>query len=249
MKLQEIFDALTYGELSNLALGGLAEGGIQPDRYKQVVSHINLGMTYLHKRFSLKEEYLILALQPGKTEYLLNNNNAVTGFSSVPVRTIIDSRDKPFQNNIIKIIKVETDAGYELGLNDGADRYSVFTPKHNALNVPIEIVSPPTQDLPKELITSTLKITFQANAIPINEDTGMMEPEDTEVDLPYAFLPALLYFVGNRANSPTGSGQIEGNMGGIYYKKFLEECNRLKSDGIDIDGASQSSRLQSNGWV
>ncbi len=249
MKLQEIFDSLTYGELSNLAIGGLEQGAIQPARYKQVVNHINLGMTALHKQFALKEEYVVLALQPGMSEYLLHSNYAVGGFGTGKPKYILDSRANPFMDNIIKISKVETENGYELNLNDPTDPYSVITPKHDKIIVPLDLVNPVTQDLSEEYITTTLKIYYQANAIPLNQDNGMNEPEDTEVDLPYAFLPALLYFIGNRANTPTGSGQIEGNMGGIYYKKYLDECNRLKGDGIDIDGAGQSSRLREKGWV
>ena len=250
MQLQTIFDALTFGELSNLGMGGLELGGVQTTRYKQVVNHINLGMTALHKRFNLKEEILTLALQPGLTQYILKDTHAVSGFSSISPRTILDSTAKPFQNNIVKIVSVTTDSGFEMALNNGADLYSVFTPSFNILNIPIELVTAPQPaDFPTDLITTMLKVAYQANAIPITEDNGLDDPEGTEVELPDSYLMALLYFVGNRANTPTGAGQNEANLGGIYYKKFLDECKRIEDDGLDVDQGAQSTRLKAKGWV
>ena len=48
MYLSEIFEHLTYGELSTIEIGGLKAGGaIDASNYPQVISFINLGMVDL----------------------------------------------------------------------------------------------------------------------------------------------------------------------------------------------------------
>lgn len=63
MKLIEIFNQLTFGELAQLSMGGMDAGEINDKNYDAVLSHINLGLTALHKRFPLKEGRLVVALQ------------------------------------------------------------------------------------------------------------------------------------------------------------------------------------------
>lgn len=42
MNLKEIFDQLTYGELSQISIGGGAAGQIRPEDYAKLVAHTNL---------------------------------------------------------------------------------------------------------------------------------------------------------------------------------------------------------------
>lgn len=250
MQLSEIFDALAYGEFSQINLGAGEGGGIPDNKIRQVISHINLGMTMLHKRFNLKDDELTLLLKPGMETYILKDTWAVSAVGSrEPVRTILDTRAKPYQNNIVKIQKVSTAAGFELGLNNAADKYSVFTPQFNILRVPVELTLPPTAELPIDLITATLKVEYESNAIPIPLDLVKADLEDTEVELPQTYLMALLYFIAGRVLTPTGAAHNEANLGGIYNAKFEKECASLKEDGLDVDQGSQSTRLRSKGWV
>ena len=53
MKLKEVFDQLTYGELSQLSIGGQAQGEITEENYARVVAHVNLGLSAIYKRFHL----------------------------------------------------------------------------------------------------------------------------------------------------------------------------------------------------
>ena len=44
MTLQEIFDQLTYGELSQLSMGGSEAGIIDESNYSRILVHVNLGL-------------------------------------------------------------------------------------------------------------------------------------------------------------------------------------------------------------
>src|SRR5690625_3224463 len=103
MKLIEIFNQLTYGELSQLHIGGEEVGEIRPQDYMAIVPHINLGLTALHKRFLIREGRLRIELQPGMYTYVLHSEHAVSHRASRKTRYILDSADQPFNDDIIKV--------------------------------------------------------------------------------------------------------------------------------------------------
>lgn len=248
MKLKEIFDQLTYGELSQLSIGGSEAGGVQPANYDRLVAHINLAMTSLYKRFPLKEGRLTVALQPGRLTYPITSKFAVTSRTSrETVRYIEDTTAEPFNDNIHKIERVYTTGGHEFGLNDLEDVYAMMTPTATTLRVPADIVTPPVE-MNDDLRTTKLVVVYRANHTPIVADGVDLDPESVEVELPYSHLEALLYFVAARLHTPTGMTN-EANLGNTYMAKHEAECQRLETLNLRVDQASQSDRLGRNGWV
>jgi len=248
MKLKEVFDQLTYGELSQLSIGGGEAGVISAANYDRVLSHVRLGLTELHKRFPLKEGRLILTLQANRTTYPINSSYAVSSTKSKePVRYIADSTAAPFIDDIHKIERVYTADGFELGLNDDSDTYSLFTPSAFVLRVPSAIVNG-SMDLPDELKTSTLEVVYRANHKILVTDEGDLDPEAVEVDLPYSHLAPLLLFVASRVHTPTGMTN-EFNAGNNYAAKYEAACKDLETFNLRVDQGSQNTRLESNGWV
>lgn len=71
MNLQEIYDQLTFGELSQVKMGNAPEGQITPENKRRVIGHIELGLTALYKRFRLKENELLVLLHPKQHIYKL----------------------------------------------------------------------------------------------------------------------------------------------------------------------------------
>ena len=117
MKLAEVFSQLAYGELSQVVLGEHAEGEVNESHYPALVAHLNLGLTALYTRFNLKEGRVTVPLVPDTLSYPI----------TAP--------------DLLKIERVYTDAGCELGLNDLADSYALSTPSTTVLTVPAEIVA------------------------------------------------------------------------------------------------------------
>lgn len=248
MKLQEIFNQLTYGELSQLGIGGASAGGVQPANYNKLIAHINLGLTALHKRFPLKENRLTIELVQGRTSYPLLSKFAVSSrLSKEPVRFIKDSTAVPFVDDILKVEKVFTDAGFELGLNDEGDRYALATPTSTTLDVPADIVAR-TMDMPDEYKTLRLKVVYRANHPIILTDEGDIDPEETEVELPYTHLEPLLLFVAARVHTPTGMTN-ETNMGNTYYARYEASCQQIEMQNLRVDQGGQVDKLHAKGFV
>ena len=249
MNLQEIFDHLTYGELSQLSMGGGEAGVISEANYPRVLAHVNLGLTALYKRFPIKEARLIVQLTPGVTTYSITSKYAMYNTRSVePVKYLLDTAAAPFVDDLLKIERVLTDSGYALSLNDESDVYAVSTPTASSLIVPAEIVAQ-DMDLPDQLKTDTLKLVYRANHPKIVRGLGPFEPARIRVQLPDSHLEPLLLFVASRATTPMGTGQFEGLAGNNYYAKYEAACQAIEILNLKVDNGSQNIRLQRGGWV
>lgn len=248
MKLQEVFDQLTYGELSQLSIGGGEQGVIAPANYDRVLAHINLGLTALHKRFCLKEGQVTLEVLPGVTRYQLHSKYAVNGKNSRElVRYIKDTAAAPFKDDVHKVERVYADSGYEFVMNDVDDPLSVRTTSSTMLEIP-ELVASPTGQTPDDLNTEFLKVVYRANHPMIRTVDGELDPTLVEVDLPYSHLEPLLLFVASRAHTPTGMvGEF--NSGNNYMQKYEMSCQEIERTNLVIDQGSQSDRASRNGWV
>jgi len=247
MKLSDIFTQLTHGELSQLHVGGGDAGQIDESNYAQVLSHVNLGLTSLYKRFHLKEARILLELQEGRSVYPLSSKYAVSNAAvNEDPRYILDSQADPFQDDIHKLEEVLTDLGFSMGLNDASNMYSVHTPTAQTLRVPLMFVTP-SMDLPSHLITDTLELVYRANH-PIIVHYPGFNPADVEVELPYSHLEPLLYFVASRVNNPIGMTN-EFHAGNSYAAKYEQACALLENKNLQVDQGSQNTRAARNGWV
>lgn len=248
MKLADVFTQLTYGELSQLHLGDLVDGKIPREHLAPLLSHINMGLTALHKRFPLRERSIKLLLQSGMLTYRLHSDFAVHSMDSFEdLRYIQDSEADPFVDDIHKIERVYTQSNRELGLNDDSDCYACKTPSYNLLMVPEDIVEQ-SSDLPEGLKTEYLKVVYRANHPIIKLENGRINPDEAEIELPYSHLEALLYFIASRVNNPIGMVQ-EFHAGNSWAAKYEMECQRLEQFNLRVDQGEQNTRLQRNGWI
>lgn len=248
MKLSEIFTQLAYGELSQLALGKNSDGELSEANFPALVSHVNLGLTALYKRFTLKEGRLTLALQSGMMTYPLAPAYAVNAVGSTqPVRFIEDTVEAPFLGDIHKVERIYTEAGWEMGLNDVDDEYACTTPSMLVLRVPAAVVAQEAA-LPSELKTSKLDVVYRANHPAIELRGGYIDPTKAEIELPISHLEALLYFVASRVNNPIGMSN-EFHAGNSWAAKYEMECAKLETFDLRIDQGSRNTRLERNGWV
>lgn len=226
MTLQDIFDQLTSGELSQLSTGGAEHGAISEANYGKIIPHINLGLTALYKRFPLKQDQVHIALVPGTLTY--------------STLTIAPS--------LLKVEQVLTDDGYELALNDAADTFSVTTPVASSLLVPADIVAQGA-DLPDKYKTAGFTVVYRANHPKVVQRLGFFDPKRERLQLPETHLEPLLYYVASRVHTPMGTGQFEGQIGNNYYAKYEASCQSLELSNLNVDQGSQSTRLRDKGWV
>jgi hypothetical protein len=248
MKMKEIFDQLTYGELSQLSIGGMEAGAITEANFEKILPHVNLGLTALYKRFPLKEGRVRIALQPGWFSYPISSKYAMSN-PRYPDYTkfIQDSAQNKFTDDILKIEKVYVSKGTELPLNDESDPYSVFTPSAAVLRVPGVLLTPPT-NFPEELVTTTLDIVYRANHPLLGNALNFLDLGFAEVELPYTHLEPLLLFIASRVHTPTGMTN-ETNMGNTYAAKYEAACQEIETRNLRVDNFSQPDKILRNGWV
>ena len=238
MKLQEIFDALWYGELSQVFQGGTdATEGIREEDRKKVISHIQLGLTSLHRRFNIRVGEFVLELQPGQTVYVLSKEFAQSNTKSAePVKYIRDNQ-LPFEDDLFKIERIYDKNECELPFNESMFK-GIRTLRNHVLVVPESYQEK----------TDILHILYRANHPKIDTLMGEAVPFMQEIELPDMYLQALLYFVGSRVMNPIGINQ-EFHDGNNYAKKYELECMRLEQENFQIDDIEDNNKFHRSGFV
>ena len=235
MTLDQLFDQLTYGELAALAIGGVNESKIQLKDYPNVISHINLGLTELHKRFLLKTEEVIIQQYEQIETYYLDSKYAESNEASVePIKNIMDSVYEPFTDNVLKIQEVYDEGGELLYLNDSNQYWSVHTPTYNSVQLPYPVNE------------NNLSIIFRANHTKIPLTTS--DPASVEVVLAPTYIEPLLFYVASRIYSGLGTpeGTQESNN---YIVKFNNSCKQVELLGLDIQENTTNTKFETRGFV
>ena len=236
MFLSEVFDQLTHGELSQVNIGGSTTTGITEENYPAMVSHVNLGLTNLYKRFLLKEGTVFLERQAGMQTYTLHSNYQVGNRASREAVRYIDASVPAFMDDILKVERVYNELGEEQSLNDEGNSYSIMTPTYNTLVIPA--VSE----------VEGLRIVYRANHPKIVIEDGDLDPTEVSLQLPDSHLEALLLFVASRVLNPVGMSQ-QFHDGNNYAAKFEQACQYLENQNLRVDKTAVNNRLQRNGWV
>ena len=233
MKLLTIFNQLSYGELSQLALGNSEGAGIQRTDWPMLIDHINIGLLELHKRFDIKRKNLVIEQYEQIQLYILDRRFAKTNVESLePIKYIDDSEYDPFDDEVLKIERVFDELGIEYPLNDDVAYNSLHTPQTNAIQVPLTFVD------------NTFYVEYRASHKLIDR---YVDPKETEVDLPLVYLEALLSYVASRAHSPFASQTNQESQ--TYMMKFEAACAKITEMAITQANNTTNLKPIRNGWV
>lgn len=243
MTLQELLKDLTYGELARLKLGGLIPGGdfeaeVDPSRYEQLLTHINMGLKEIYKRFFLLSREIYVEEQEEIAVYTLSRKYAQSNTAStIPIedRYIADSVDQPFLDDVLKIEEVYDEGGNKLPLNDITEELSIFTPSYRSIQIPY----------PKA--GNTMAVQYRACHPKVEYDAAL-EPEDVELAVPNSLHEALLFYVASRAWKAKGgeTGMAESI---AYFQQFQNSCDLVEKEGLEVQGEPGIWRFDERGWV
>ena len=233
MKLSTIFDALTYGELKQLSIGGVEDEGIFPQYSNEVLIHINLALVNLYNKFPLEEKEIKLRIQADKVKYLLTSEftttNNIDGY-------IEDSYDDLFTEDILRINAVCDAEGSQIPVNDEHSFSSVFLPAYNTIKFPYAVVD--------EVYT----LVYRVRPAPIVIPSGLT-PADVEVPLPDVLLEALLTYVSSRAQNARG-GDTGVQEGMVAMQQYEQMCKELEVNNTFNSSLNTSNlKLDINGWA
>lgn len=235
MKLSEIMNQLAFGELSQLALTGENGTGILEEKYPIIIASINLALTKLHTRFSLKSQEVMVQLYEGIDTYYLQDKFAISNTESTElIKYIVDTSANPFKEVVLLVEQVVNEEGDTLYLNNSQEEYSVFTPTFDSIQIPF---------ISEE---NTISVLFRADHEKI--DINSVDIDNIDVKIPTSHLEPLLYFVASRIHSSTPdlNGNSESN---VYLSKYEAACQQLENTGLDIKDDPTNYRLHINGWV
>lgn len=232
MKLSDIFFALASGEISNLSC--VLDGEINPSKYQQVITAINRALVNLGTRFTLNKGYLVLQTSSGKSTYVLSPKYAV---SVNPNGYILDT-DTPFTEPFLEILHITDTATKVKTELDGSGLVTRL-----AVN---------TLHFHQDPGDKTYLVHY--TTLPALIEIGLsnpIDPDAIEVDLPLAYLNALIYFVASTFYAPTLSGMdgVRGNVDMNYRQMYEAECKLLETRGIDIDEAEPTNLFAQRGFI
>jgi hypothetical protein len=219
MNLKYVFDQLSHGELSTVALGGMNDDfGIREEDYEKICSHVNFALLDLSKKFQLNTKKVRTIQEEGVHTYVLDAD-------LLSIISILDNEGNPYSLNRIDEKYIEED--------EEEGDYNVSTDTTGF-----------TYDYGVE--GRTFIVHYQAT-LPRIEPIGL-DPENEEINVHPGILQPLVYLVTSRvyASLPTLDGV---NKGMEYLMKYEQACEVIQKYGLLHNVEFQNNRLKDNGWV
>jgi hypothetical protein len=236
MTLQDIYNAMAYGELRDLFLLGTdidtGGEGVDLDQLPKLWPNIELGLTVLHTRFMLKEGSLSVPLVADKSIYVLAPKQ------DVPAN---------WPDDLLKIDRISgmfKEQEFDIPLNEVNNPISIRTSSVNTLVMPDPVTYESWLDS-----TTTLKIKYRANHVKNKPYLANASPSVVPIYLPATHLEALLLFVASRVMNPIGMVPGALHEGNNYAQKFELAVAQLKDGGFDINQSEENNRIANNGWA
>lgn len=138
MTLEQLFNRLSLGVLSNLSIGGEGQGLIPVQHQRRMAMMLDNALIQLYSRFNLLEKELVIRVYGSWTEYPFEKKYADND-PTVGPKFIEDSLANPFTEDVMKILEIFNEWGEEIVMNDPGDTTSVFTPNSRLLLVPAPV--------------------------------------------------------------------------------------------------------------
>lgn len=235
MKVSDLFQQLSVGELKNLALANEGAGSIRDSDKGSIILHARDALLNLYSRFILKERELILELQENTHFYWLLPKHATSydlpdGQTDV-VRYIKDTEEEPFIGDLIKVLSVWTECGCQLPLNDAEHCDSLFTPQANRLQVP--------HTCDEERIS----LLYQAKHPDISADL------EEAIELPDVLWPALRAYIAYKVFSHMNT-QESTTKAQEHLAFFESVCRDAEAqDLVSTSISTSNTRFSKRGWV
>ncbi len=235
--LNDLFTTLATGELSNIKLG--STGTIVAANYEAMVSHVNMGLLELCKRFTLIRNEVQLQQHADTRRYFLRTAHVGEESELDDYTYLLYDEDAPFTGNLIKVLTIFDEDGDEYPLNDAQAIYPIATPEYDIL-----VMDPPD-------IVKLLDIVYQASHIPIKYTGEDFDPEKILLKVPATVKEPLIYYIASRIFSGMASTVGEGatTPGMTYSAKYEIACKKLELYNLVPENKDSGQQFIKNGWV
>jgi hypothetical protein len=231
MQLNDLFNMLAYGELSNHHMASAGDGTLALAKQPQIVHYANEALVRLYTKFILKEKDCVVELQEGITIYRLTPEYSTTGFDSsvVDAPYIRDTVDAPFQDDVLKVLAVYSNHGGHRPLNDSNNCWSVNTPTVKTLQVNFARTA------------EVLAVSYQAKH-------PTLDGTNQEIELPATLYGALTAFIAYKVyfnmNTPESQTISQGHLA-----MFNNICaDTTEADALNLSISGVNTRFNLGGW-
>ena len=223
MKLGELYEALSYGELNNLSIGLEGTGDIAENDRPRIIAYTNRALTRMYGRFSHKIDYVNITTQEDVQRYWLSPLHAVSDTDTVgntAIRYITDTVADPFTGGVLKVrgVRSETEE-YErfrdININDLSCPSGVMM-----LNYDLLFIKAPVADL-----VLTVEYTKKHDTIASDAD------EDTEISIHPFLEEALVFHVAARVISSIG-GEENTMQGQRLFAEYERVCQLAEAEDM-----------------
>ena len=179
MKLKQLLKLLSISELSNLYwVDKQEECGIRQEYQDSTVMFVYEGLNKIYSNYYLKEDSIYCEIIEGKVTYDITSDHLMGKELEADYDHYLwKTGDLPFNDDILRIVRIIDSTGRLLPLNNPEKFNSVFTPLYNRIHV---------NNLDEE---DELEIIYAAKHPPLSLE------EDTVIELPVSLIPALRAYV------------------------------------------------------
>lgn len=232
MKLEDLFQRLSRGELSNLALGNEGTGTIDETNQPKLIDYTNDGLLRLYSRFLLKEKDVLIEQQAHVTNYHLIPRFSRAGAPTDTTRYIMDLHCSTFTGDLIKILEVYDSFGRARILNDKECYESLYTPQPHVLQVPYPCAG------------EALSVSYQAS----HRVMGITDLK-VQIEVPLFLEAALQTYVAHKVYSHM-NGQENVAKSQEYAAGFEALCAEVEQkDLVNNTFATTNTKFQKRGFV
>lgn len=232
MNVGDLFQRLSFGELSNLAMGEDGSGDILSSDKDKLVGHANAVLNELYSRFAHRVEFATVVLQEGVRLYRLAKTYAVTDTTpnNTAPRYITDSLAAPFYGNVIRIRDVVIPHDPELGPEPSTEHRLIG---HDGIYIPNPVAG------------LAISVEYQAGHPRLSQPYD----EAQEITLIPILEEALEAKVASRIYSAM-NGEATVAKSQLLNARYEEICAFVKTEGLlQESSVIPSNRLTKGGWI
>lgn len=233
MTIKELMKLLSVSEISNLNwVDNAEETGIREKYRESVVNFIYEALNKIYSLYYLKEDSIYLEVIDGKVEYDLTSEHLMDESLEADYDHYLwKPGHKPFNDDILRIIRIIDSTGNLLPLNNPEKFNSVFTPLYNRIHI---------NNLDDEI---ELEIIYAAKHPKLSLE------EDSVIELPVSLIPAIRAYVAYLIHMNMNTENAVQNA-----QKYLNQYNLIISENVQSDIAFSRSddrdcKFVLGGWV
>lgn len=231
MQLEDLLKGLSYGVLSNLALGNEGSGEIPNQHEPKVVHHVNRALLALYSKFQIKTNEVQVRAYDNLTLYPLKKIYADQDPTVVAQKFITDSVESPFEEDVIRVTAIYDEEGTPLLFDTDDPLCKLFLPQPTTL----QIVEPVTGN--------DYFLIYQAKHKTLVAGDGSQE-----VELPEVLYPALEAHVAYQVYSSM-NGQENAAKATEHFSAYTMLTEQvIELDLVGTSTMERNTKLEDRGF-